>query len=134
MEDVDDTLTFLELIVMFWKIPNVNGLYDNVCFCNPLKCPIRAADSTNLNDLIFLANFFKKMAPSSYHRKILAKDTSKSLVHTFHYLVDLEIYMISVKNFSYVILRQFASDHLEKEFFKFRQGSGVTCFIQPSKC
>ena len=111
MKVVDHAVTFLEPIVRFWTILNINGLYNNVLFRHPLRCPIRAAASTSLRDVTNFAIVFKKMSPFSYHRvKSLTKDTSTSLVHTCHALVDLAKYIISIKNFSFVKLEKFKSD------------------------
>ena len=62
MEDVNDIVTFLELIVGFWKILNINGPYDHVRFRNSLKCPIRSTESTSLNDLT-VCNFRSMKSP-----------------------------------------------------------------------
>ena len=59
-EIVDEAVTFLEPIVRFWKILNVNGPYDNVRFRDPLRYSIRAAESTILNELTIFEIFFQK--------------------------------------------------------------------------
>ena len=58
MEDVDETVAFVEQIVRFGKILNVNGPYDDVRFRDPLKYPIHAAGSTSLNDLTCFVSSF----------------------------------------------------------------------------
>ena len=104
-------MKFLEPIVRIWKILNVNGPYDNVRFFGPLRYPIRAAESTILNELTIFAFFFPKISSFSYHRvESLTKDTSNSLAHTCHALTDLAKYMISFKNLSFVMLGKFTSD------------------------
>ena len=57
---VDKSLQFLELIVRFGKILNVNQPYDDMRFRDPLKYPIPTAGTTSLNDLTFFVNFFLK--------------------------------------------------------------------------
>ena len=109
MEDVDETVAFVEQIVRFGKILNVNGPCDDVRFRDPLKYPIHAAGSASLNDLTCFVSSFKKMSPSSYHR-----------AHTCHTLVDLTKCMISTKNFSFAI--------------SFGQGRVEHFLLQPSKC
>ena len=57
MKVVDHAVAFFEQIVRFWKVLNVNGPYDNVRIRDPLRCPIRAAESTSLSDLTNFAIF-----------------------------------------------------------------------------
>ena len=61
--------------------------------------------------------------------KSLTKDTSNALSHTCRGLTDLAKHLLTDKMFSYVMLGNFTSDPIEKEFGKLRQGSGGKYFI-----
>ena len=96
-------------------------------FPDPFKCPIRTTESASLNERTFFVIFFKKMLPSSYHRvKSLTKETSKSLVHNCHGLVDLGKYLISIKWTVYI--RPF-----RVRFWKALARIGWTYFITAQK-
>ena len=67
-------------------------------------------------------------APHQKRVRSLAKDTSKALEHSWTGLVELVKYFL-VKSHSYVLLRKFTTNPLERAFAKLRQGSGGTYFI-----
>ena len=60
--------------------------------------------------------------------KQFSKDTVNAIHHTCNGLVDLCRNSLSSSH-KYVLLGQFTSDHLEKEFGKLRQGCGGTYFL-----
>ena len=65
-----------------------------------------------------------------YRVKSLTKDTAKALCNTLRGLVDMARHLLANgSGFDYVMLGQFSSDPIEKEFGKQQQGAGGTYFI-----
>ena len=58
----------------------------------------------------------------------MTKDTSDALFHTMNGLVELCRYLLETTH-DYVLLGDFSTDPLEKEFRKLRQGFGVAYFL-----
>ena len=70
----------------------------------------------------------KMAGPKSKRIKQLSKDTATCIHQTCYGLVDLCRYLLNTTQ-NYVLLGQFTSDHLEKEYSILRQGSGGTYFL-----
>ena len=63
-----------------------------------------------------------KKSGSAKQEKELSRDTANGFSHTCRRLISLSRHLLMNKNFEYVLLGKFTSDHIEKEFGKLRQG------------
>ena len=90
------TVSFLELIVKFWKIVNVKGVYAGSRFNDTDRAPIRYIDDPRLTFLLNLADVADSMKGTAKSRvKQLTRDTSLALAHTCRAFVDLTIHLLS---------------------------------------
>ena len=71
---------------------------------------------------------FKMAGPKVKRIKQLSKDTATCMHQTCYGLVDLYRYLLNTTQ-NYVLLGQFTSDHLEKEYSILHQGSGGIYFL-----
>ena len=135
IENADGAVDFLELILEFWNIVNVKSPYADIVLLDPLRAAINSPDDANLQKLLKISAIVEKMGKkntegkSGKREKELSKDTANAFSNTCRGLVELSNFLITHKNYQYVLLGKFTSDHLEKEFGKLRQGSGGTYFI-----
>ena len=76
-----------------------------------------------------------KADSQSNHIKQLSKHTTTTTTihHTCNRIVNLYQRFLATSH-RYVLLGQFSTDSLEKEFGKLRQGSGGTNFIDVQQC
>ena len=130
VENVQDTAIFIKKVLTWWKIINVKGPGAGIRHNDPLEEVIRDPRDTRLDFLLEFGNMCEKMMPGKGGKRIkqLSKDTARNIHHTCHGMVDLCRYLLSTTH-QYVCFGQFTTDFLEKEFSKFRQGSGGTYFI-----
>ena len=126
----DDTISYVNKFVKFWKIMNVKGLLADIRFRGPGRAVTSSHDDCRLNYLLEIVNMAEGMMTEKQGKRQqqLTKDTARALSHTCRSIVDLTKYLLSSTH-SYVILSQFSTDLLEKSFGKLRQGSGGTYFI-----
>ena len=66
-------------------------------------------------------------------KKQLSQNTATVIQHTCHGIVSLCQHLLATSH-KYVLLGQFSTDPLEKEFGKLRQGSGGTYLINVQQC
>lgn len=132
MENVDgaaDTAIFIHKVLTWWKIVNVKSKYMDVRHNDGLQAAISDSCDTRLSTLLQFGDTALQMAGKQGKRqKQLTRDTAKAIYHTCNGLVALCRQLLSTSH-QYVLLGQFSSDPLEKEFSKLRQGSGGTYFI-----
>ena len=128
-EDARGTVQFLKIILGFWKIVNSKKKGEGEFFKDELRGEINHPDDIKLKILLKIADMAEKMtAPGKKRTKQLTKDTGTSLSHTCRGLVDLARSLLLSGN-DYVLLGDYTTDPLEKNFSKLRQGSGGTYFI-----
>ena len=99
--------------------------------CNdPVQAEIRSPNNSELDFIIE----FGKMAGSQGNRKNqLSQNSATAMHHTCNGIVCLYRHLLATSH-KYVLLRQFSTDPLEKEFGKLRQGAGGTNFINVQHC
>ena len=80
----DDTISFLNKFVKFWKIMNVKGLLADIRFRDPDRAVISSHDDCRLNDLLEIANMAEGMMTEKQGKRQqqLTKDTARALSHT----------------------------------------------------
>ena len=94
-----------------------------------LQGAISDPQDKRLTFLLEFGDMAKKMAGKQHSRvKQLSKDTAFAIHQTCHGIVELSRHLLETSH-KYVLLGQFTSDHLEKQFSKLRQGSGGAYFL-----
>ena len=96
---------------------------------DPLKAPISSPNDNRLNILLQFGDMALNMCAEQGKRiKQLSKDTATAIHQTCYGIVDLCRHLLATSH-KYVLLGQFTTHHLEKEFGKLREGCGCTYFI-----
>ena len=89
------------------------------------------------SDLILSLNLVKWLliwlAVKVIIKKQVSQNTATAIHHTCNGIVSLCQHLLATSH-KYVLLGQFLTDPLEKEFGKLRQGSGGTNFINVQQC
>ena len=128
-KEVQDTAIFLKKVITWWKIVNVKALGADVRHNDPLQAAISDPHDKRLDYLLEFGDMALEMAGTQGKRiKQFSKDTANAIHHTCNGLVDVCRDLLSSSH-KYVLLGQFTSDHLEKEFGKLRQGCGGTYLL-----
>ena len=128
-EGVSDTVLFIDKVLEWWKIVNVRSPFLDSRFNDELRGAISDPDDPRLQTLLDFGDMALAMRGDQGSRiKKLTLDTAKAIHHTCYGLVNLCKELLSTTH-EYVLLGQFSSDPLEKQFGKLRQGSGGTYFI-----
>ena len=108
---------------------NVKARGADVRHTDPLKAPISSPDDNRINILLQFGDMALNMCAEQGKRiKQLSKDTATAIHQTCYGIVDLCRHLLATSH-KYVLLGQFTTDHLEKEFGKLREGCGGTYFI-----
>ena len=127
--DKIDTAIFIPKVIRWWKILNVKNKSLSNIKNDPLRAEISDPNDHRLLIIQKFGNMILKMAgPQGKRVKQLTKDTAVAVWNTCYGLVDLCKHLLSSTH-QYVLLGKFSTDGLEKDFSKFRQGSGGTYFI-----
>ena len=131
LEDNDGTIKFVERILKMWKILNVRTVGKDIRHNNDLEAVINSPDDSRLQHLLGMADWFLEIGkkPGGKRQKTLTKDTSAALYHTLNGLAELTKQLLATPSHKYVMIGEFCSDPLEKEFGKLRQGSGGISFF-----
>lgn len=129
VEGVQDTALFIEKVLRWWKVLNVKWRYMGERRNDSLQAPVSSPDDERLTEIIKFGDMAKAMSGRQGKRqKQLTKDTAQGIYHTCQGLVSLCCHLLATSH-QYVLLGDFSTDPLEKEFSKLRQGSGGTYFI-----
>ena len=127
--EVKDTAAFIYKVLRWWKILNVRSCETSVRRNDQLLGAISDPQDKRLTFLLEFGDMAKKMAGKQRSRvKQLSKDTAFAIHQTCHGIVELSRHLLETSH-KYVLLGQFTSDHLEKQFSKLRQGSGGAYFL-----
>ena len=114
--DVNDTAIFINKVIIWWKILNVKAIGADTRHNDPLQAVINNPDDNRLNLILQFGDMALKMAgPKGKRVKQLSKDTATCMHQTCYGLVDLCRYLLNTTQ-NYVLVGQFTSDHLEKEY------------------
>ena len=120
----------------WWKILNVKSLQIDKLRNDPLQAEIRSPNNTWLDFIIEFGKMALNMAGSQGNRnrkKQLSQNMATVIHHTCNGIVSLCRHLFATSH-EYVLLGQFSTDPLEKEFGKLRQGSSGTYFINVQYC
>lgn len=128
-EDVEGTAIFIMKVLTWWKILNVRSQFKDLRQNDCLQAAITVPDDERLTTILQFGDLAQQMAGRQGKRvKQLTRDTAQAIYHTSNGVVSLCRHLLSTSH-QYVLLGQFSTDPLEKEFSKLRQGSGGTYFI-----
>ena len=126
---IQDTATFIQKVVNFWKIANVKKEGEDISSNDPFKGAIKDPEDQKLNYLLEFGDMCLKMISQPKKRvKQLTRDTALAIYQTCNGLVELARHLLSTTHV-YVLFGKFSTDKLEKAYSKLRQGSGGTYFI-----
>ena len=131
LKGANDTEEFVEMVTKMWNILNVKSKTAAKNLNDPNRAPFENALDDRLVHLKTMATTFKQMDTSSQRNgRILGltSDTSNALHITLHRLSSLVPVLLG-KGMIYVILGQFQSDRIEKEFGIYRKLSGGNYLI-----
>ena len=104
----------------WWKILNVKTLQIDKLSNDPLQAEIRSPNDTRLDFIIEFGKMALNMAGSQgNHKKQLSQNTATAIHHTCNGIVCLCRHLLATSH-KYVLLGQFSTDPLEKEFGKLR--------------
>ena len=113
---------------------NVKSLQMDRLRNDPPQVEIRSPNDTRLDFIIEFGKMALNMAGRQGNRKKqLSQNTATAIHHTCNGIVCLYLHLLATSH-KYVLLRQFSTDPLEKEFGKLRQESGGTNFINVQQC
>ena len=122
--DVNDTAIFINKVIIWWKIC-VKAIGADTRHNDPSQAVINNPNDNRLNLILQFGDMALKMAgPKGKRIKQLSKDIATCIHQTCYGLVDLCRYLLNTMQ-NYVLLGQFTSDHLEKEYSILRQGSHI---------
>ena len=117
------------MFLQFWKIANVKSLVANLRYKDADRDVIRSPSDSQLKTLSSLAERVKDMRSTDRKRiQKLTAETAYAFHHTCLGKVHLATYLLE-SGFDFVLLSEFSTDPLEKNFGKLRQGCGGTYFI-----
>ena len=96
LDDVNGTVSFMEKIISFFKIMNVQSMCDDVRTRDPSRSTISSLDDEKLKLLTDLVDTAEAMMPAKLGGRVrqLTKDTSRALSHTCRGMVDLVAYLL----------------------------------------
>ncbi|GFO34950.1 transposable element p transposase [Plakobranchus ocellatus] len=120
-EDIEDTAIFINKVLTWWKILNVKSQYMDVRQNDHLQAAIGDPNDERLETILNFGNMALQMAGKQGKRqKQLTRDTAQAIFHTCNGLVSLCRHLLLTSH-QYVLLGQFSTDPLVKEFSKLRQ-------------
>ena len=119
-ENIGCTVTLITKVIEFSKIINVKSSFEALRLNDSLRDAISSSTDLRLDDLMEITKLGVSMvAPHRKRVRYLTKDTSTTLEHACKGLVELVKYLLA-KSHSYVLLRKFKTDPMEKAFGKLR--------------
>ena len=126
---IEETASFIEEVVKFWKIVSVKEVSRDIRTNDCLK---EVISDINDDKLTCLANFGKmvKQMKGKQRKKLdfFTCDTSVAIEHTCNGLIDLCKYLLN-NGFNFVMLGEFTTDNLENEIVKLKQGSSSSVYL-----
>ena len=125
----EETAQFINKVLTWWKIVNCHVTGANIRLNDDLRGEIRDPSDKRLQTILQFGDLALRMCGKQGKRvKQFTRDTGRCIHHTCYGLVELCQTLLQ-RSHEYVLLGQFSTDPLEKQFGKLRQGSGGTYFI-----
>jgi len=127
-----DIAVWVELVASFFNIINTRSPNAGKFLRDPLREPIRSAETEAALFLKKIGKIVKAMNPPRSKRRpedrTLTTEKCIALVNTINGFVELSEYLLSI-GFSYVLLGRYTNDPIEKLFGKWRQRAGTNYYI-----
>ncbi|XP_047123276.1 uncharacterized protein LOC124806427 isoform X1 [Hydra vulgaris] len=124
--EAEDTALFIETVVKWWLIVNSKAKGLDIRLNDIRRKPITSVNDWQIDFLENHISYFAenlKCVYSKLREKKLTMDTASALQKTSKRLASCAKYLLNC-GVSYVLLGHMQSDALEKQFGKYRQGSG----------
>ena len=118
--DKNDTALFINKVLTWWKILNVQSIKIHKLCNDPLQAKIRSPNDIQLDFIIEFGKMaaFNMAGSKRNHKKLLSQNTATAIHHTCNGIVSLSWHFLATSH-KYVLLGQFSTDPLEKEFVNF---------------
>ena len=117
-----------------WKILNVKTLKIDKLHNDPLQTEIKSPNDSQTDFIIEFDQMVLNITGSQGNRmKQLPKHAATTIHHTWNGIISLCQYLL-VRSHKYILLGQFTTDPLEKEFSKLCQRSSGTYFKNVQRC
>jgi len=125
-DSVDDTRTFLDIILKLWKLFNVKNPHKGRNLHDKDSDPFRPVDDERMKFmetiLLWLDNW--NAMKCKVRHGCLSQETHFALQHTVKSMQLLINYLLGDLNFKYVLPGKFQTDNLEYRFSQYCQLSG----------
>ncbi|XP_047001265.1 uncharacterized protein LOC124617949 [Schistocerca americana] len=128
-EHINQTVTFLQVIVNWWKIVNVRSVFEGQRFNDPYREAIRKTTDNQVTFLNNLCHWLKVWRVSVPISDALTSQTFQSLILTTESFLQIIPYLFEKYDIDYILLGKFQSDDLEGRFGCYRQLSGANYYI-----
>ena len=118
--DKNDTALFINKVLIWWKILNVESLQIDKLRNDPLQAEIRSPNDTWFDFIIEFVKMVLNMAGSQGNRKkLLFLNTATTIHPTCNGIISVCRHVLGTSH-EYPLFGQFSTDPLEKEFGKLR--------------
>lgn len=126
---VEDTCTFLNIFIRWWKIVNVRSAREGKRFNDTDREPVRNENTCQLEFLKGMSLWLKNWRLTVPNSDSLSAQTFQAIISTNDAFVEMIPYMFSHYKLEYLLLGKFQTDDLEGRFGCYRQMSGSNYYI-----
>lgn len=123
------TMLFLYLMNCLVKIVNVKSPFSGQKMRDHFRDPVTSENSPQLEFLQTMETFFDEWRHTSNSQQALSRETFLACESLCSCLPKLANYLLTKKDFNYVLLGKIQSDPIERRFGRYRQMSGANFFI-----
>ncbi|XP_077558526.1 uncharacterized protein LOC144174000 [Haemaphysalis longicornis] len=130
---LDETATFIEIIVRWWKVVNVKSPPREELPRDQFQEPVFSiTDDPKVNFLYKLLDWLDAWKGKNLDSGMLTKETHSFMQKTTHALLEVTRYCFNELKLPYVLLGKIQTDSLEERFAKYKQlvGSGYHSSIR----
>ena len=125
----DSTCNFIDLIIRFWKLFNINNLTKYINKNDSDSMPFYSPDDPRLIFLEKFADWLDNWKLIKSNNGKLSNETFYSVSFSCRSLVSMIKYILSNRLFKYILTSKFQTDCLESRFGHYRQLSGGSYHI-----
>ncbi len=117
VEDLDETVMFIDLVVRLWRMWNIRHSFQYIRYRSPEMEPFKTVDDTRFG---FMENFvrfverWEELVKSANNKRkySLTVDTTKALLRTSRGLMDLIKYLLQSNQVNYILTGKKPNFHL----------------------
>lgn len=128
-DDWKETARFLKLIRRFWNCVNVQSQFSSTHKRDDRRKAVTLEDGSQKNFLVKFLSWLEEWEKKSPKTGGFSRETFLAAKQTTSALIELADYLLTEKNFVYVLLGKVNSDPLERRFGWYRQLAGANYFI-----